>query len=1079
MMGPGAPTDPGTPMLCPRCRHPNRAQAKFCDEGGAAGQVTRASPVLPRDNTAPDIDRADRRQATVLFTDISGYTAQCARSDPEQVQALLGRFYAAMDGVVEAYGGRVFDRAGDAVMAVFGAPVAHGNDGERAVRAALEMHSAAAGLADCDGQPLRLHIGIASGEVVAAVIGAGGKSKYSVTGDTVNLAARLDALAAAGDTLIADALYRSLARVVEARSLGEQALKGLAVPVPVWQVTGLRAAAGERAPLVGRDAELARLMAALETARDSSLGLTIILRGDAGIGKSRLLEEFRARAAALGFGTAAGQVLDFGVGRGQDAVASVLRAVLGVAPIDTAADQAGDDDARRSAVRRALQCGAVAADEEVFVNDLLDVSQPRALKLVFDAMDNASRTRRGSAALTAVLQRAARTRPLLLSLEDMHWASPDVLRLSAAMATATADGALIVLLTSRVDGDPMNAVWRAGAGGGAWLSIDLAPLRLEEARQLARGLIEGSSRFVSECIARAEGNPLFLEQLLRTQSEVVSVPPTIQSLVLERVDRLAEPERSALQAAAVIGKRFSLESLRAVVGRPGVMCDALLAADLVRLDGGGFLFAHALIQEAVYASTLKSVRRELHRKAAAWFGDAAHAGHAEPVLHAEHLDRAGDPGAAQAYLAAATRENGRFRHEAALRLSERGAALAATTSNRAAACDLALLRGEVLREMGRSPDSIAAFRAAAEVATDDVQRCHAWMGVAAGNRITGAFDAAMAALDQAQPIAERLGLPLEGSKVHHLRGNLLFAQGKVATCDAEHQLALAHAVRAGSVECEALALSGLGDAQYAQGRMRSALAYFQRCVSLCAGRNWVRIEAPNRCMTGHCLWYRTGSAPPSTRRDAPVTKRTDTGWCRWRSSRRPAWRSSWPRPGAWKKPSRRATTAWCWRARRGRGATSPLCCTGSPVFAWHKGNAKRHGITWNRPSTWPARPAWASSVRRSSHAWRGRSPTRGRARRPCARARGCCAVPAWRMATSGSIATPSRRASPRMSGTPRCAMPMPSKRSSRPSRCPGPRCWWPDAAASNLLRKAETASLRCDGCGSSGPRWTPLAWAGP
>ena len=219
-------------------------------------------------------------------------------------------------------------------------------------------------------------------------------------------------------------------------------------------------------------------------------------------------------------------------------------------------------------------------------------------------------------------------------------------------------------------------------------------------------------------------------------------------------------------------------------------------------------------------------------------------------------------------LAAATSENERSRYEAALRLTERGAELAAALGNGDAACELALLRGAVLGEMGRSSDSIAAFRAATELATDDLQRCHAWMGVAAGNRITGAFDSAMDALNQAQPIADRLDLPVECSKIHHTRGNLLFAQGKVAECDAQHQLALAHAVRSRSVECEAQALSGLGDAQYAQGRMRGALAHFQRCVALCAGRNWVRIEGPNRCMTGHCLWYenRLDSAIDEARR---------------------------------------------------------------------------------------------------------------------------------------------------------------------------------------------------------------------
>ena len=891
LVEPIEPTEPqpGSQLLCPHCGHPNRAQAKFCDECGAVMRAAGAARPLPRDSTAPNVARADRRQASVLFTDISGYTAQCARSDPEQVQAMLGRFYGAMDSVVEAYGGRVFDRAGDAVMAVFGAPVAHGNDAERAVRAALEMHAAAASLPDCDGQPLRLHIGIASGEVVAAVISAGGKSKYSVTGDTVNLAARLDALAASGDTLIADALYRSVARVVDAQSLGEQTVKGLEAPVLVWKVSGLRAAPGERAPLVGRDAELAQLMAALEAVRDSGSGMTIVLRGDAGIGKSRLLGEFRARAARLGFGTPAGQVLDFGVGKGQDAIASILKAVLGVEPIGDggavggaggagdadnadaaddagAADAAADDQARRLAVRQAVERGAIAADEEVFVNELLDVSQPPELKALFDAMDNASRMRRASETLTAVLQRASRARPLLLSLEDMHWASPDALRHSAAIASVTAHDALIVLLTSRVDGDPMDSAWRASTGASAWLSIDLTPLLPKDAQQLASGLVEGSSRFVSQCIARAEGNPLFLEQLLKAPraSEVASVPPTIQSLVLERVDRLAESDRSAIQAASVIGKRFSLESLLAITG-PGVACDALLAADLVRRDGGSFLFAHALIQEAVYASTLKSVRRDLHRRAAAWFADAEHA---EPVLQAEHLDRADDPGAARAYLAAATSENERSRYEAALRLTERGAELAAALGNGDAACELALLRGAVLGEMGRSSDSIVAFRAATELATDDLQRCHAWMGVAAGNRITGAFDNAMDALNQAQPIADRLDLPVECSKIHHTRGNLLFAQGKGAECDAQHQLALEHAVRSRSVECEAQALSGLGDAQYAQGRMRGALAHFQRCVALCAGRNWVRIEGPNRCMTGHCLWYqnRLDSAIDEARR---------------------------------------------------------------------------------------------------------------------------------------------------------------------------------------------------------------------
>src|SRR5262249_14536093 len=159
-------------------------------------------------------------------------------------------------------------------------------------------------------------------------------------------------------------------------------------------------------------------------------------------------------------------------------------------------------------------------------------------------------------------------------------------------------------------------------------------LRPEEARMLAGGMVESSTRFALECIERAEGNPLFLEQLLRNavESQSGNIPPTIQSLVLARMDRLSPPDKIALQAASIIGKRFTVDALRVLVDDPDCGCDALVAMDLVRPDGGGYLFAHALIQEGVYSSLLNTRKRELHRKAAAWYGER------EPVLCAEHLD---------------------------------------------------------------------------------------------------------------------------------------------------------------------------------------------------------------------------------------------------------------------------------------------------------------------------------------------------------------------------------------------------------------------------------------------------------
>lgn len=855
-------------MKCSRCQVQNLASAKFCQECGqtilhkcsacaealapgakfchACGAPATVAPAPADTSNAAVTAVGERRQATVLFADISGYTALCARSDAEQVQAMLTCFFAAMEQRVDTYGGTVIDRIGDAIMAVFGAPIAHGNDAERAVRCALDMHKTAATLHDCDGQPLRLHIGLASGEVVAARIGGGASSKYSVTGDTVNLAARLDALAADGETLISAPLRAAVLGTVEAQDLGDRQIKGFGIAMQVWKVSGLGEHSVERLPLFGRRAELAQVGGALDSVQHGGTGVTIYLRGDAGIGKSRFAAEIRARAMYSGFDAHLGRVLDFGVGKDEGAIPTVLRAVLGVPA------QSGDAETR-AALHRALEHGLIEDQEELFINDWLDLAQPPEWKAVFDAMDNANRVRRGGETLTALLRRAATRKPLMITIEDIHWAAADLLPQLVAMTRAAEAAPLMLVLTSRIEGDPLDKTARAALQACPLLTIDLSPLRTQDAQQMARSLMPDAIEQINHCVARAEGNPLFLEQLLRARHEpdIGSVPASIQSLVLARADRLAPHDRHTIQAAAVLGKQFTSASLQGIMEVVTVSCDGLVAADLLRPDGSGFLFAHAMIHDAVYASTLKSTRRQLHRRAAAWFGAS------EPVLQAKHLDRAEDPNAAVAYLVAARYEIERFRHDSALELADRGALLATSdpVSCDDTACQIALVRAEALRETGRSAESIDGFRHASELARSDLQRCHAWMGVAAGYRITGAFDDAMHALDQAQPIAERLGLSTECSQIHHVRGNLLFAQGKVSQCDAQHQLALEYAVRNGDVECEAQALSGLGDVQYAQGRMHSALDYFQRCVALCAGRLWLRIESPNSNMIGHCMWY--------------------------------------------------------------------------------------------------------------------------------------------------------------------------------------------------------------------------------
>jgi class 3 adenylate cyclase/tetratricopeptide (TPR) repeat protein len=863
------------PMKCPSCQHDNPPTAKFCQECGAPQvRVCRqcgsalpdkakfcpecACPVdgLPATPARAAQPEGERRQATVLFADISGYTQLCASTDAEHVQALLDRFYASMDGTVAAYGGKVIDHAGDGVLAVFGAPVAHGNDTERALRAALDMHAAAALLSDPAGRPLKLHIGIASGEVVASVLSGGATPKYTVTGDTVNLAARLCALAEGGDTVLSASVLRSVAALVDAEDLGERALKGVAAPTRVYRVRTLRLGAVDRLPFIGRDTELRQLSGVLDGLRERSTGVALAIRGDPGIGKSRLVEELRWRAGGQGVVCHVARVLDFGVGKAQEALPAIVTDLLGAT--------AGEAEAaRRSRLDQAMAAGLVAPEHETLIAELLGVAQRAELQSIYDAMDNATRVRRTADAVASLAAKAARERPRVIVFDDIHWGSPILMACLAALTIATREAPMVLVMTTRFEADPLDRSWRAASRGTPLLTIDVGPLRPDEARRLAGEMIQSSARFVGQCIERAEGNPLFLEQLLRNarESDSGQIPPTIQSLVLARMDRLPPRDKLALQAASVIGKRFTLDTLRFLIGDAAYRCNELVATDLVRPEGDDFLFAHALIQEGVYSSLLNARKRELHGRAAQWYRE-----HREAALHAEHLDRAEDAHAAQAYLDAAQDESKRFRYDSALRMATRGFALAKNVDLR---FELAMRRGELLRELASTDESISAFEQALHEAASDEQRCRAWYGLAASYRVTGDLEQALQCLDLAQPIADRSGLWSQCSRIHSLRGNLYFAQGNVAGCGREHALALEHARRANDLECEALAWSGLGDHSYAEGRMRTALGHFRRCIEVYRQAGLMRSQIVNLCMVGHCLdWTGQGDSGLEVVREA-------------------------------------------------------------------------------------------------------------------------------------------------------------------------------------------------------------------
>ena len=272
----------------------------------------------------------------------------------------------------------------------------------------------------------------------------------------------------------------------------------------------------------------------------------------------------------------------------------------------------------------------------------------------------------------------------------------------------------------------------------------------------------------------------------------------------------------------------------------------LIEHSLVRPEGDDFLFAHALVQEGVYGSLLKARRQALHKRAADWFAES------DPELRANHLERAGDPRAAQAFFEAAQGQIAVYRFERALRLSERGLSVAA---DRADTYDLTCQQGEILRELGDAGRSIEAYERALSNAAGDVQECRAWIGSAEGMRIVDRIDEALTLLDKAQPVAETHRLLENLMRLHHLRGNLFFARGNVEGCETEHQRSLAYARQVGSAEGEARGLGGLGDAAYVGGRMKTAHDELVRCVEVCRQHGLGRVEVANSAQICHTKLY--------------------------------------------------------------------------------------------------------------------------------------------------------------------------------------------------------------------------------
>jgi class 3 adenylate cyclase/tetratricopeptide (TPR) repeat protein len=585
-------------LICPACGEENPPRFRLC---GFCG-----TPLVP----APSAEV--RKTVTVLFSDVAGSTAMGERLDPESLREVMGRYFAVMSAAIERHGGTVEKFIGDAVMAVFGLPRAHEDDALRAVRAALDMRAGLDALnADLErdyGVTMANRTGVNTGEVVTNE--AAGNQRLA-TGDAVNVAARLEQAAPAMETLLGALTHALVRDAVEAVPVEPLELKGKAERVPAYRLVGLASADRVAATtLVGRADELELLREAVAAAAASADGRLVTVVGEAGVGKSRLLREFTDGLE----GSAAvvrGRCLPYGEGITFWPIAEAVRAAAGIT----------EDDATAAAREKVLRL----AGGDVEVADRV----ASAIGLV-PAVFAVEETFLGVRRLFEIL---AADRPLVVVLDDLHWAEPTLLELVAEVVERVRRPCLVVGTARPEYVDREDAV---GDGPGR-TRLMLERLPADAAAAMAEQVLGGGGvdlETVERIVTASDGNPLFVEQMAAMLDEQVpgtdlDVPPTILALLAARLDRLGQPERAVLEPAAVAGLTFpraAVSELVADADRERVP-ERLAAVERRRFihsytpimgDPNSYQFEHILVRDAVYRRLLKRTRAQMHERFVAW-----------------------------------------------------------------------------------------------------------------------------------------------------------------------------------------------------------------------------------------------------------------------------------------------------------------------------------------------------------------------------------------------------------------------------------------------------------------------------
>ena len=916
-------------VVCPTCGHVNVPTAKFCAEcatplsgqaagasasaiatPGAAGTAATASPgslpAQPPGQIGPPVTQtaqsaapqAERRLVTVLFADLVGFTPFAEERDAEEVRDTLTRYFEIASDVIGRYGGTIEKFIGDAVMAVWGAPTAHEDDAERAVRAGLELVDAVRTL----GPTIQARAGVLTGEAAVTI---GATNQGMVAGDLVNTASRLQSVAKAGAVLVGEATFRAAAGAIAFEPAGDQALKGKAAPVPAWQALRVVAERGGRnrsetleAPFVGRDDEL-RLLKELfhATGRDQRIRLVSVV-GPAGIGKTRLAWEFLKYLDGLvetawwhdGRSPAYGEGITFW------ALGEMVRARAGLRETD-------DEATTRSRIAATIVEHVPDPEERRWI-------EPALLALL--GFGGGISSEQLFAAWRTFFERLAATAPVVMVFEDLQWADSGMLDFIDHLLEWSRNVPIYVLTLSRPDLLERRADW--GAGKRNFTSIYLEPLPEAAMRELLAGLVPGlPESAVRTVVARADGVPLYAVETVRmlvaegriTLADGVyqpsgdltdlAIPETLTALIASRLDGLEPTDRALVADAAVLGQSFTVAGLAAVSGIDAADLEQRLPAfarrELVRLQAdprsperGQYVFVQALVRDVAYNTLAKKERKTKHLAAARFFESlgtdelaGALAGHYLSAWESAPEGAEADALAAQARIAlgaAAERAVSLGAHDQAVAFLEQALTVTKDPGDRAG---LLARAGQSAETALRLEDAERFFRQALDLRREQGDRA----GV-----LTATADLAWFLANEAHPDQAVALVEAEWSSVGELAGTEAGARLMAAMARAKGGLdqgaealawsekALVVAERLNLVDLIAVGLVSRGAALTTQQRGREGLILIRGATDLARGTDVRRVEMRARILeTFYGQWTDPRAGLESARTGQEVARR--------------------------------------------------------------------------------------------------------------------------------------------------------------------------------------------------------------